>query len=88
MIGRRVYPNTEDGNYRGLAAGDYGKWKDQWLVCVPTGSIGRIDSKWSVTEHEDGTITVSPSIEVSTKHVPELYWHGFLKKGVWESCTT
>lgn len=35
----------------------------------------------SVTEHEDGTITVSPSILITGHHGRE--WHGFLERGVW-----
>lgn len=34
----------------------------------------------TVTEHEDGTITVSPSIF----DAPDG-WHGFLERGVWRS---
>jgi hypothetical protein len=38
-----------------------------------------------VVEHEDGTITVSPSILVSTSRdgKPLEVWHGFLERGVW-----
>jgi hypothetical protein len=34
-----------------------------------------------VTEHEDGTITVSPSI-LCTGHF-DKQWHGYLERGVW-----
>lgn len=36
-----------------------------------------------IVEHDDGTITVSPSILIKT-HVGT--WHGFLKKGFWKEC--
>jgi hypothetical protein len=48
-------------------------------------------STWKIVEHEDGTITVSPSMffgmggypgyppEWVAKHT----WHGFLEHGVW-----
>lgn len=37
---------------------------------------------WEVEEHEDGTVSVSPSIQ----DIPtdgSVGWHGFLKRGVW-----
>ncbi len=39
-------------------------------------------SKHQVVEHEDGTITVSPSILIRRGHTGEQ-WHGFLERGVW-----
>jgi hypothetical protein len=33
----------------------------------------------SVTEHDDGTITVSPSILDDGRSV----WHGYLERGAW-----
>jgi hypothetical protein len=51
-----------------------------WYIRDPTGEIGSIHrSHHTVTEHEDGTITVSPSI---LKHGG---YHGFLSAGVWSS---
>lgn len=41
-----------------------------------------------VVEHDDGTISVSPSILIETWWGPgrkEYRWHGFLKNGVWET---
>lgn len=37
-----------------------------------------------VTEHEDGTVTVSPSISVSLGVAGEGY-HGYLERGAWRS---
>ena len=34
-----------------------------------------------VTEHEDGTITVSPSILITNPR--DGQWHGFLERGEW-----
>jgi hypothetical protein len=98
--GRRIEHldhTTEDG----IKPGDY--WKDDrghWHVAAPVprdddGFLLSADvSTWdSVTEHEDGTITVSPSIfwgaggypnsppEWAAKHI----WHGFLDRGIWRS---
>jgi hypothetical protein len=52
-----------------------------WMANTPNGHLGSL-GKHDVEEHEDGTITVSPSILVSD-HTGELY-HGFLKRGVWD----
>lgn len=51
---------------------------DCWLVIAPDGSMCSLGavSPHTVTEHEDGTITVTPSIVTNT-------WHGFLQAGVW-----
>lgn len=54
-----------------------------WMARTPNGHLGNLGAH-DVVEHEDGTITVSPSILVSD-HTGELY-HGFLVRGVWKSC--
>jgi Family of unknown function (DUF6527) len=54
-----------------------------WRVRSPDGVGGRLDpSIHRVTEHEDGTITVSPSIAPREPGG----WHGFLERGVWREC--
>lgn len=55
--------------------------KRTWMVRTPNGHLGNLGAH-DVTEHEDGTITVSPSILVSNPQEGELY-HGFLVAGVW-----
>lgn len=51
-----------------------------WLLVDPTGGAGSIiPENHTVTEHEDGTITVSPSL------VMPGGWHGWLRRGVWQS---
>jgi hypothetical protein len=65
-----------------------------WCV-LPNGVVNRIpvsetgtDSAptWSMVEHEDGTITLSPSINLHpTPGLDEQGWHGFLERGVWRS---
>jgi len=48
-----------------------------WWVRDPAGYIGQVSPDLhSIVVHEDGTITVSPSI-LGT------HWHGFLERGVW-----
>jgi hypothetical protein len=50
-----------------------------WNVCAPDGSACSLNpALHNVTEHVDGTITVSPSIVTPT-------WHGWLQCGVWRS---
>lgn len=49
-----------------------------WSVCTPNGLFGNL-GKHEVIEHDDGTITVSPSILVRG----DEEWHGFLENGVW-----
>jgi hypothetical protein len=79
--GRRVYPNAEGRLF--LSEGDYGKDADGWWnVRPPSSGAGFITGPksgagdWQVTEHEDGTITASPSIDTGS-------WHGHLRAGVW-----
>lgn len=61
--------------------GQYGKdVNGDWFGTPEAGFHANL-SAHEVTEHEDGTITVSPSILV-TSH--EGQWHGYLRKGEWE----
>lgn len=84
MKGRRVYLN-DDGTYPQLEPGDYCKQKDgSWMTCLPNGLLGCIKTH-KVEEHEDGTITVSPSI-LTRGGEHDLSWHGYLEKGVWREC--
>lgn len=56
------YEHTPKGSY----------WKDRdgtWSVFTPNGRLGSI-AKHTVIEHEDGTITVSPSILVYPTEAP------------------
>lgn len=47
----------------------------------PAGHVGRC-AKHVITEHDDGTVTVSPSILATTgSHGHD--WHGYLERGVW-----
>jgi hypothetical protein len=88
-----------------IAGGDYGRVERAgegwvWMCCTPNGLIGDL-SLHTVVEHDDKTITVSPSIlSQGGKHVfvdgddAELYesrglvgeWHGYLTAGVWSEC--
>lgn len=60
-----------------------------WYCRTPNGYYGNL-ADHRVTEHEDGTITVLPSIKVSTLETPSSperqLWHGHLTAGVWKPC--
>jgi len=79
MQGKRVYPNDK-GDLQ-LAPGEYGVNPDDgnWYACTPNGFMGNL-ADHEVTEHADGTITVSPSILVESWRGT---WHGYLEHGVW-----
>lgn len=62
--------------------GDYGMIGDIWYACTPNGLLGNLAAH-KVTEHEDGTITVSPSILVGFRDQGKPSWHGYLEYGVW-----
>jgi hypothetical protein len=47
----------------------------------PAGHVGRCVTH-DITEHDDGTVTVSPSI-LATQGEHGHDWHGFLEAGVW-----
>lgn len=68
-----------------LEVGEYSKWDSHdsmWYARCPDGSLANL-SAHQVTEHEDGTISVVPSILVSFGNPPVRCWHGFLEHGVW-----
>lgn len=82
MHGRRL-PDGTDWN-SALQPGDY--WKHEsgvWYCLTPTGLLGTLRGH-EVTEHDDGTITVRPSIFVNQGKPDQ--WHGYLERGVWRSC--
>lgn len=66
------------GYFKGQSDGE-----DVWFCRTPNGHLGTL-SRHTVVEHEDSTITVSPSILVSDG-TGEL-WHGFLENGIWREC--
>ena len=54
----------------------YSDAHEAWLCTPPKGYGGHLGGH-DVIEHEDGTITVSPSILTSE-------WHGYLEHGIWQ----
>lgn len=78
MTGTRKFPD-ENGQLL-LKEGDYGKGTDGvWYARPPGNHMGSLEAH-EVTEHEDGTITVSPSILINDGR---SVWHGYLERGVW-----
>lgn len=76
------YPHESEGS---LNPGDYCRTslEDRWIMMAPNGDLGCLSPKvHKITEHEDGTITVSPSIQFHTGKK----WHGFLEQGIWREC--
>lgn len=83
--GTRLQPSRvdEDGNeWFAPESGSY--WFERktghWAAVTPNGLHGNL-SNHDVVEHEDGTITVSPSILVEQGSVGS--WHGYLERGIW-----
>lgn len=92
MQGRRhdVVPwKLEPGDY--TVRVDAGTGSRTAWVRLPNGNGPSLLNGWSLTEHDDGTITVSPSILAHERNgldendQPVTYpeWHGFLERGVW-----
>lgn len=87
MIGTRVETLRELWSDDEGVDGGYGKFERDgelvWFVRTPNGHYGCVGAH-DVVEHDDGTITVSPSILVSNPQQGELY-HGYLERGVWRT---
>lgn len=64
--------------------GEYGKdINGDWFGMTPDGHLANL-SAHDVVEHEDGTITVSPSILLSRPN-NDILWHGYLESGIWRT---
>jgi hypothetical protein len=83
-----------------MQPGDYSKhpyqrdglwWpgKPFYYACTPNGYACNLQNH-TIEEHEDGTITASPSILVGAAYdggqITATFWHGYLIKGVWREC--
>lgn len=63
----------------------YFKNKDEgaWYLWIPQCGLAGLRNH-KVTEHEDGTITASPSVLLTYwKNGERQQRHGFLEKGIW-----
>ena len=66
-----------------LEQGEYGKDPEGFWMCrvpAPGFGVGALGNH-TVVEHEDGTITVSPSILCYGHHYKQC--HGYLQRGIW-----
>lgn len=81
MKGRRLYPGADgDIPFDSIQPGDYYRSPHTgWGARLPNGRFCGLNEHHTITEHEDGTITVSPSIWAHGGNE----WHGFLERGVW-----
>ena len=78
----RVYVEP-DTDFLKLGEGDYGQEADgSWSVRPPGQHVGSVRDH-TVTEHDDGTITVSPSIRLPNLKGDGDAWHGYLERGEW-----
>ena len=90
-VGRRVDydPHSKDDYPQEvLTEGDYGKDEDGcwWAYAPLDGCLGCLEQH-EVTEHDDGTISVAPSILISTYDGERvIQWHGYLECGIWREC--
>jgi hypothetical protein len=61
----------------------YWKAGDEWLLYLPFCGLGNLRNH-QVQEHDDGTISVTPSIKVTGHNAGNpLERHGYLQHGVW-----
>jgi hypothetical protein len=77
-----LHDRLPEGGYRRERQGETWIW-----VCRPPGreAAGSLRNH-EITEHDDGTITVSPSILMQSGPDPAPGfedWHGYLERGVW-----
>jgi len=85
----RVYPDA--GGKVTFPPNSYGQENGIWYIRPPDCHLGSLENH-TVVEHEDGTITVSPSIlhrdfkRVDGERVVDIQVHGFLERGIWRDC--
>lgn len=78
-IQQLIGPDGIDGGYAPVTSDGV----RTYMCRTPNGHTGNL-ANHDVTEHDDGTITVSPSILVENSNGEG--WHGYLERGVWREC--
>lgn len=68
-----------------LAPGEVARDPDTgtYYARTPNGHLANLIHH-EVAEHEDGAVTVSPSISVTAGGIGEVY-HGYLERGAWRN---
>jgi hypothetical protein len=82
MVSKRVE------NYEARDSKEVSYWKTEqgsFLVYFPLADLLGNLAAHTITEHEDGTITVTPSILV-TAAWRNARVHGYLTRGEWKDC--
>jgi len=63
--------------------GTDGNGRRFWFIwCPGCDDTHQVSESWQVTEHDDGTLTVSPSILV-TQPPTDYRCHSYLERGTW-----
>lgn len=55
------------------------------IPCAEDGTAQRNGPVWALTEHEDETLSLSPSINLHPTPGVHDGWHGFLTRGDWST---
>ena len=63
----------------------YWKQDGSWWIYLPRAGVGRLVNH-TIIEHEDGTISVSPSVGLRNSLEGGFARHGYLERGVWREC--
>jgi hypothetical protein len=90
------WEEAQKADDRGVYMKVASKGPGYWYLIDPFGHAGSFcperpydgaEGEWKVTEHEDGQITVSPSIHDTITYGPDPHpgpgYHGHLQAGVW-----
>lgn len=89
MNGRRIADDAWFTPEHDWQPGDYGLSHGALWAITPAGDPLKIDDRWGVEVHPDGTITVGPAHD-GASHSIRVYgahaWHGYLSAGVWSTC--
>ena len=81
MIGRRR-PDGNPDYVNDRQPGDYWRHTDgTWRAITPNGMPVNLADLAPIEEHDDGTITVTPSIQQLASS--KKRYEGFLERGVW-----
>lgn len=85
LVGTRQpdFPHGINNDWTAWPPGSYGFCTTSgrtggWWIVDPAGSFGRL-ANHDVVEHDDGTITVQPSIYRADGY------HGWLRRGIWHA---